>query len=150
MRAFLHSMFIDFNAFFASVEQELQPGLRGRPVVVVPVMAETTSCIAASYQAKPYGIRTGTPVHEARRLCPDVVVVEARPEYYIRCHRKLNQVIEECGVSVEDRSIDEVHCKLWGEWMEVDAARQLASRIKNAIREKVGPAANVFHWPRTE
>ena len=135
---FLHSMFIDFNAFFASVEQQLRPELRDRPVVVVPVLTDATCCIAASREARPFGIKTGTPVHEARRLCPDLTVVEARPERYIRCHRFLNDVIEDCGVSPHDRSIDEVHCKLWGEWMEVGAARQLAVRIKAAIAAKAG------------
>ncbi len=119
-------MFIDFNSFFASVEQELRPELRDRPVVVVPLMAETTCCIAASQQAKPFGIKTGTPVHEARRLCPGLEVVEARPERYVRCHQFLNKTIEECGVSPEVRSIDEVHCQLWGEWMEAEAACRLA------------------------
>ena len=132
-------MFIDFNSFFASVEQELRPELRGRPVVVVPLLAETTCCIAASAQAKPFGIKTGTPVHEARRLCPDLEVVEARPERYVRCHKFLNKTIAECGISPEMRSIDEVHCKLWGEWMEVEAARQLVGRIKEAIKTKAGP-----------
>ena len=138
-KTFLHSMFIDFNSFFASVEQALRPELRDRPVVVVPLLAETTCCIAASREAKPFGIKTGTPVHEARRLCPDLEVVEARPEWYVRAHRKLNEIVEECGVQPEVRSIDEVHCGLWGEWMEPEAARALATRIKTAIREKVSP-----------
>ena len=144
-------MFIDFNSFFASVEQELRPELRGRPVVVVPLMAETTCCIAASAQAKPFGIRTGTPVHEARRLCPDLEVVEARPERYVRCHQFLLKTITDCGVSPEMKSIDEAHCQLWGEWMEVGAACRLAERIKEAIRAKtprltcsIGLAPNEF------
>ena len=98
-KTFLHSMFVDFNSFFASVEQVCEPRLRDRPVVVVPLLAETTCCIAASRQAKPFGIKTGTPVHEARRLCPDLEVIEAQPELYVRCHRKMHEVIEECGVS---------------------------------------------------
>ena len=132
-------MFIDFNSFFASVEQVCRPRLRGRPVVVVPLLAETTCCIAASRQARPYGIRTGTPVHEARRLCPDLAVVEARPELYVRCHKRLNEIIAECGVSPEVASIDEVHCPLWGEWMEAGAARRLAENIKTAIAQKISP-----------
>ena len=131
-------MFIDFNSFFASVEQELRPELRGRPVVVVPLLAETTCCIAASREARPFGIKTGTPVHEARRLCPDLKVIEARPERYIHCHQYLNGLIEECGVSPNERSIDEVHCELWGEWMEVEAAHQLARRIKETIKARAG------------
>ena len=138
-KTFLHSMFIDFDGFFASVEQVCRPRLRGRPIVVVPLMAETTCCIAASRQAKPYGIKTGTPVYEARRLCPDLEVVEARPELYVRCHKKMNRVIEECGVEAQVESIDEVHCPLWGEWMEIEAARRLAGRIKEAIARKISP-----------
>ncbi len=131
-------MFIDFNSFFASVEQQLRPKLRGRPVVVVPLLAETTCCIAASQEAKPFGIKTGTPVHEARRLCPGLEVVEARPERYVRCHHFLLKTIAECGVSPEMRSIDEVHCQLWGEWMEAESACRLVGRIKEAIRQKAG------------
>lgn len=138
-KVFLHSMFIDFNSFFASCEQADRPELRGRPVVVVPLMAETTCCIAASREAKPFGIRTGTPVYEARRLCPGLEVVEARPEPYIRYQRALNRVIKRCGVYPVPESVDEVHCNLWGEWMEENAARQLARRIKDALAESVSP-----------
>ena len=138
-RTFLHSMFIDFDSFFASVEQVAKPRLRGRPVAVVPLLAETTCCIAASRQARAYSVKTGTPVYEARRLCPDLVVVEARPELYVRCHRRINEIIEGCGVSPQVASIDEVHCALWGEWMEVGAAQTLARRIKEAIAREVSP-----------
>ena len=135
----MHSMFIDFNSFFASVEQAERPELRGRPVVVVPILAESTCAIAASREAKPFGIKTGTPIHEARRLCPGLVVVEARPEPYVRVQRKLFALIEECGVSPQAESIDEVHCPLWGEWMELDAARSLAQEIKRQIAARISP-----------
>ena len=60
----LRYLFVDMNSFFASVEQQERPALRGQPVVVVPVLADSTCCIAASYEAKAYGIKTGTPVSE--------------------------------------------------------------------------------------
>ncbi|MHB1589210.1 MAG: Y-family DNA polymerase, partial [Metallibacterium scheffleri] len=66
----LRSLFVDFNSYFASVEQEVRPELRDRPVAVVPVLADSTCCIAASYSAKACGIRTGTRVSDARALCP--------------------------------------------------------------------------------
>ena len=138
-RTYLHSMFIDFDSFFASVEQELRPELRDRPVAVVPLLAETTCCIAASYQAKPFGVKTGTPVREARRLCPGLVVVEARPEHYVEVHNRMRDAITDCGMSPEVRSIDEVHCALWGEWMEAEAAGQLALTIKEVLRQRLGP-----------
>lgn len=59
--------YLDLNSYFASVEQQLRPELRARSIAVVPVEAETTCCIAASYEAKRYGIVTGTEVREAKR-----------------------------------------------------------------------------------
>ena len=76
----VRNLFIDMNAYFAAVEQQDKPALRGRPVAVIPTEAETTSCIAASYEAKKFGVRTGTPVWEARRLCPGIICVVARPQ----------------------------------------------------------------------
>ena len=73
-------LFVDLNSYFASVEQQDRPELRGKPVGVVPMMADTTVCIAASYEAKAYGVRTGTVVAEARRMCPGIVFVEGRHE----------------------------------------------------------------------
>ncbi len=84
------------NSFFASAEQQLQPRLRDRPVAVSPVEAETTCCIAASYEAKPHGVKCGTPVYEARRLCPGILIVPARPELYIRIHDNIKKAIETC------------------------------------------------------
>ncbi len=138
MATHLHSMFIDFDSFFASMEQEMRPELRGRPVVVAPLLSDATCCIAASREAKPYGIKTGTPVHEARRLCPGLQVVEARAEHYIHFHRVLKRTVRSSGVYPEVCSIDEVHCRLWGEWTEPAAAQALAARIKEGIRQNIG------------
>src|SRR5437763_16609568 len=79
-------LFVDMNSYFASVEQQLDPGLRGKPVAVAPVDAETTSCIAASYEAKRFAVRTGTKIAEGRRMCAGLLVVQARPEVYVQMH----------------------------------------------------------------
>jgi DNA polymerase-4 len=73
----LRNLAIDFNSFFASVEQQEQPKLRGKPLGIVPVMAETTGCIAVSIEAKAQGLKRNVRVAEARRLCPGIVIVEA-------------------------------------------------------------------------
>ena len=73
----LRSLYVDLNSYFASVEQQLDPSLRGRPVAVVPVMADTTCAIAASYEAKKFGVTTGTIIADANKL--DI----ARPEMII-------------------------------------------------------------------
>src|SRR6187402_2836954 len=92
----LSTLFVDLNSYFASVEQQVQPELRGKPVGVVPLMADTTCCIAASYEAKAFGISTGTKVAEARRLCPGIHLVEADHKVYVEYHDRLVAAVESC------------------------------------------------------
>lgn len=134
----LRYLFVDFNAYFASVEQQARPELRGRPVVVVPVMVDSTSCIAASYEARAFGIKTGTRVGEAKRLCPDVTLVHARHELYVEYHHRLMTVIDRIVPINEVRSIDEVLCDLPKRWQAEDAARGKALEIKARIAREVG------------
>ncbi len=134
----LRALLLDFNSYFASVEQQLRPELRGRPLGVLPVMAETTCCIAASYEAKRLGIKTGTTVEEARKLCPHVVFVEARPSVYVGMHHRLMDVVNSVIAITEVLSIDEVVCELTGSWQREDVAVRLAKAAKAKIREQVG------------
>src|SRR3546814_19476951 len=86
-------LYIDFNSYFASVEQQLQPHLRGRPVAVVPVETESTCAIAASYEAKAFGVATGNPLWEAQKLCPDLVCVLARQIGRASCRQRVCQSV---------------------------------------------------------
>ena len=130
----LRALLLDFNSYFASVEQQLRPELRGRPVGVLPVLAETTCCIAASYQAKRFGVKTGTSVGEARKLCPDIVFVEARPAVYVEMHHRLMDTVDTVIAIGEVMSIDEVYCELTGSWREERVVRELAREVKTRIR----------------
>jgi DNA polymerase-4 len=134
----LTTLFVDMNAYFASVEQQHRPALRGRPVAVVPVMADTTCCIAASYEAKQYGIRTGTQVGQAKALCPALVIVEARHDLYVRVHHEIADAVESCTHVDAVHSIDEMSCRLLGLQREPSAALDLARRIKQTLRQRVG------------
>lgn len=134
----LRALYVDFNSYFASVEQQLRPGLRGRPVGVLPVLAETTCCIAASYEAKAFGVKTGTPVYEARKLCPDIVLVAARPPLYVEMHHRLVAAVESCTPVGRVLSIDEMVCPLMGGEQQCDRALALAARIKATIAAQVG------------
>ena len=134
----LCSMVVDFNSYFASVEQQLQPKLRGLPVAVVPVMAESTCCIAASYEAKKFGVRTGTRVSDARHMCPGLKVVEARPSLYVECHHDLIKAVDSCVHVEEIWSIDEMACELTGKWQQREKACELALKIKKKIATTVG------------
>lgn len=134
----LRALYVDFNSYFASVEQQLRPELRGKPVGVLPVVAETTCCIAASYEAKAFGVKTGTIVRDARKLCPDIVFVEARPQVYVEFHHRLIEVVESCTHVEKVLSIDEMVCMLTGGQQKRENALVLAAHIKRTIAEKIG------------
>ena len=131
-------LFLDLNSYFASIEQELQPKLRNRPVIVVPVMADTTCAIAASYEAKAYGIKTGTQVGEAKRLCPDLTIVEGRHELYVHYHHKIIRAVERCAPVSAVLSIDEMAVNLMGREQSLLNALDLARSIKQSIRDHAG------------
>jgi DNA polymerase-4 len=134
----LRALYVDFNSYFASVEQQLRPELRGRPIGILPVLAETTCCIAASVEAKRFGVRTGTSVRDARKLCRGIVLVEARPALYVEMHHKLVAAVESCLHVEQVRSIDEMWCRLHGSDTERDKAIWLAQEIKHAIYKAGG------------
>ena len=147
----LNALYVDFNSYFASVEQELFPELRGKPIGVIPVMAETTCCIAASYEAKAFGIKTGTSVRDARKLCRDIIFVPARPPVYIQFHHKLIEIVESCTPVEKILSIDEMVCFLTGSQQVKENALKLAAKIKHQINNQfkyircsIGIAPNTF------
>ena len=131
-------LFVDLNSYFASVEQQDRPELRGKPVGVVPMLADTTCCIAASYEAKAYGVRTGTVVADAKRLCPGIILVEGRHELYTEYHHQIVEAVESCLPVTAVCSIDEMACRLMGRERPLMAAMELARKVKTAIRERVG------------
>ena len=133
----LSALFLDFDSYFASVEQHLQPHLRGKPVGIAPVMAESSCCIAASYEAKAFGVKTGTRVSDARVLCPDIAIVSARPELYVQYHHKLVAAIESAIHVEKILSIDELWCWLPYNLRTKDQLDRIAGNIKQAIREQV-------------
>ncbi|HEY3626885.1 MAG TPA: DNA polymerase [Terracidiphilus sp.] len=134
----LNWLFVDLNSYFASVEQQDRPELRGRPVGVVPMLADTTCCIAASYEAKAFGVRTGTIVADAKRLCPGIILVEGRHELYVEYHHRVVEAVESCLPVTAVCSIDEMACRLMGRERPLLAAMELARKVKSTIRERVG------------
>ncbi|MHB2026516.1 MAG: Y-family DNA polymerase [Elusimicrobiota bacterium] len=131
-------LYLDMNSFFASVEQELNPVLRGKPVAVVPLMADTTCCIAVSYEGKAFGVKTGTKVGEARKLCPQMQFIDGDHANYVKFHNKIVEAVDSCLPIESICSIDEIACRLTGSQQDLEAARALAAKIKSAIKDKVG------------
>ena len=150
----LRCLFVDFNSYFASVEQYDRAALRDRPIAVVPVLARSTCCIAASYEAKACGIKTGTAVWEAQERCPQIEFVLARPARYVELHHILMAAIRDCiPTDGPPPSIDEVACRLIGRERRRETAEAIARSIKQrlvdlglspAIRCSIGIAPNRF------
>jgi DNA polymerase IV len=135
--SFLH---IDLNSFFASVEQQLHPEYRGKPLAVVPTVADTTVCIAASYEAKAFGVKTGTQVGEAKKLCPGIILIEGSHTEYAKYSHAITEAVDlACPVS-HNPSIDEMVCQLIGREQEPPRARKIALEIKQSIYKNVGVA----------
>jgi DNA polymerase-4 len=131
-------LFLDLNSFFASVEQQENPALRGRPVAVVPVMTDATCAIAASAQAKKFGIKTGTNIGEARHKCPDLQLVLARHDKYVEYHHRVIQEVERHYPVTSVCSIDEMALRLDKPRRHLPAAIDLSKRIKAGLRGTLG------------
>ncbi|HZC74887.1 MAG TPA: hypothetical protein VE220_02840, partial [Gaiellaceae bacterium] len=123
----------DADAFFASVEQRDDPRLRGRPVIVGGGVV-----LAASYEAKAYGIRTAMGGRAALRLCPDAVVVRPRFSAYVEASRAMFAVFEDASPVVEGLSIDEAFLDVRGMERIAGTPEQIATRLRAAVRERVG------------
>ncbi len=128
----------DVDAFFASVEQRDDPRLRGRPVIVgVGVV------LAASYEAKAFGVRSAMGGAEARRRCPHAVVVPPRMDAYVRASRDVFAVFEDTTPVVEAMSIDEAFLDVRGMRRMAGSPTEIAVRLRHAVRERVGLAVTV-------
>jgi DNA polymerase-4 len=123
----------DADAFFASVEQRDDPRLRGRPVIVGGGVV-----LAASYEAKAHGIRTAMGGRQARRLCPDAVVVPPRFSAYTEASRAMFAVFDDTSPVVEGLSIDEAFIDVRGMERIAGTPAQIAVRLRAAVRERVG------------
>jgi DNA polymerase IV len=137
-QARLKWLFLDLNSYFASVEQQEDPSIRGKPVIVVPVETDSTCAIAASYEAKAFGIKTGTRVGEAKRLCPGLICVPARHDVYVDYHHRVLDELDRHIYVTKICSVDEVACELVGPDRLTANALALAGRIKSGIAARVG------------
>lgn len=132
---FLH---IDLNSFFASVEQQLHPEYRGKPTAVVGTMADTGTIIAASYECKARGVKTGTKVGEAKALIPEIIFVNGSHSVYAKYSHDIAAAVERVCPVAHTPSIDEMVCQLMGREGEPPRARAIALAIKQAIKADVG------------
>ena len=131
-------LFLDMNSFFARCEQQLNPALQGKPVVIAPYTGNTGCCIAVSSEAKLYGIKTGFGVGQARKLYPQVQVIEARPHIYRQFHHKIVEVVGNFTPDLMVRSIDEMTFLLSSYERGADRPKKLALQIKQKLAQEIG------------
>lgn len=131
-------LFLDLNSYFASVEQQAERRLRGKPVAVVPAFSPYTTIIASSYEARAFGVKTGMKLGEAQLMCPDIIAVAARHDVYVVYHHRIRAAIEQHIHIAKVCSIDEVACPLLGRERAPGAAHALARRVQGAILSEVG------------
>jgi DNA polymerase-4 len=123
----------DLDSFYASVEQRDDPGLRGRPVIVGGGVV-----LAASYEAKAYGVRTAMGGAQARRLCPHAAVVPPRMAAYTRASDAVFDVFRDTSPLVEAISVDEAFLDVGGLRRVSGTPVQIAARLRNEVRDRVG------------
>jgi DNA polymerase-4 len=123
----------DLDSFFASVEQRDAPQLMGKPVIVGGGVV-----LAASYEAKAFGVKTAMGGSEARRLCPGAIVVPSRFEAYSEASKAVFRIFEEMSPVVEGLSIDEAFIDVRGMQRIAGSPEQMAKRLRHRVREEVG------------
>ncbi len=135
--ATIEHMYLDFDGFFASVEQQCDSRLRGRPIGIIPYEGgHKTILIACSREAKAQGVKNIMDVTDARRICHDLVLVPQKPDLYRRAHNALIAEIEAVLPIDVVKSIDELSCRLGT--AEIADPHGLAQRIKRRIRYGIG------------
>ena len=123
----------DLDAFYAAVEQRDDASLRGRPVIVGAGVV-----LAASYEAKAFGVRTAMGARRAKRLCPAAVVVHPRFEAYVQASKAVFEIFEHTAPLVEGLSIDEAFLDVRGMERLAGSPAEIAQHLKQDVRERVG------------
>ncbi len=134
----IERLYLDFDGFFASVEQQAQPKLRGKPVAVVPFAGTEHTCvIACSREAKLLGVKNVMPIREAKAVYPDLILVPQSPDLYRRAHNTLLSEISAVLPVDAIKSIDEITCRVAPAHRADPLA--LGRRIKQRIADHIGP-----------
>jgi len=129
---------LDMDAYFASIEQQANPKLRGRPIGVTGRPTERSIVVAFSREAKRFDVWTGMPAWEARRACRSLLFVPGRPERYVATTKKFLAILKAYTPSIEVFSTDEVFMDMTREVDRYGGAVVLAERIKARFREQLG------------
>jgi len=133
-------LFFDMNSYFASVAQNEEPDLIGRPVGILTTDTPNAGCIAASIEAKLKGVGMGTRPDEARALCPGIVFRPARHDVCVDYHHRIRAAVDTVLPIAQAHSVDEFSCALTGRQQDLDTALHIAQTLQQRILRDVGPA----------
>lgn len=133
-------MWVDLNSAFATTEQQAHPSLRGRPMGVTNHLSPECCVIAASYEAKALGIKTGCRRSEAMALCPDFILLESDPPKYHAVYQKLVKIMKTYSPKVQMKSIDEGVIDFHGTLLQDQTAKlvEIGREIKRRVRAEIG------------
>lgn len=138
-RVILH---VDMNAFFASVEQQSNPALRGQPVAVVGSQ-QRTIILTASYEARSFGVKTGMMLHEARQRCPALRLVRANNRLYTDVSSRIMRIFRDYTPLVEVFSVDEAFLDVTGSVDFYGSAKRIAFLVKSRIKACLGLTCSI-------
>ncbi|MFQ3548929.1 MAG: DNA polymerase IV [Armatimonadota bacterium] len=136
-------MLVDMNAFFASVEQQCNPFLQGKPVLVGGARSTRSVAAAVSYEARPYGIHSGMPISEAMERCPHAVAVEGNLKKYIDVAHRIFRICGDYTDKLEIYSIDECFLDVTATKDLFGGADKIALAIKKRIRSEMGLTCSI-------
>jgi DNA polymerase-4 len=144
-------MYLDMNSYFASCEQQRHPELRGKPIGVLTYDSPNAACIAASIEAKAFGIKTGMRLGECRQLCPQLITVQTHPAWYRQIHVDVMNILRSYCDDVIAKSIDEAVVNFHSYRFVYKDLTEIAHKIKADIAAKydylkcsIGIAPNSF------
>lgn len=135
-------MHIDMNAFFASVEQAVNPALRGKPIAVIGP-AKRAVITTSSYEARAYGVKTGMAVWEAKRCCPELILVVGNNRRYTHTSAGIIAMMRDYTPLVETFSIDEAFMDVTGSLRLFGSAENIAFQLKSRIRQRFGLTCSI-------
>jgi DNA polymerase-4 len=134
---------LDMDAFFAAIEQMINPELRGRPVIVGGTPDSRGVVSTCSYEARNYGVHSAMPMKRAYELCPDAVFIDTSGGKYSYMSVEVVNILKKFSPYVESVSIDEAFMDITGVWRRYGSPGKTAEKIKGRIKEKLGLTASV-------
>lgn len=132
------TIYIDMNSFFASVEQHEEPALRGKPLGITAMEGDVGCLVAASYEAKAFGVKTTMSIQEARRLCPSLELRPSRHRLYVRYNQKIAEIFDRYSELERIRSVDEFQIAIGGQSASLEEAMKITRKMKAAVRNEIG------------